>query len=96
MTILTYVNVEKVKKRYIIEIEGHNENTDVCTATSTLVATLWGYLENFCKGSSYKEGDGYCRIEASGNCRQAIEMFVIGIMRLKATVPDNINIDINT
>ena len=80
----------KVDGDIVIEVSGHCERGDICSAVSTLVAALEGYLKNSDIKYDYRVGDGYClfKIDEGGQrCREVIEMFLIGVMRLERMFP---------
>lgn len=91
---MTHIHVKKDNGKYVILVEGHNEKL-ICAGISTLIASFSGYLENFDKGYSYKDGDGVCKIKASKKAEEAVMMFLIGALRLECTYPDKVKVITN-
>lgn len=93
---MTEIIASKNDERCFISVIGHNKDKKVCAMISALVATLEGYLINNCKDDYfYYEGDGESRFTIPIQESKAVEMFLIGIMRLEKTFPDKVKTDIN-
>lgn len=84
---MTRVALKEDGGRYLVVCEGHaTGSSEVCSAVSTLVYTLLGYLKNADGVAVEKEelADGYAEIEFSGGecARVAYELICIGFLQL--------------
>jgi uncharacterized protein YsxB (DUF464 family) len=85
---------------YNISANGHalfNPGNDiVCSAVSALFYAFAGFLHN---NSKVRRADvhlesGDAKIKASGDIKQAFDVFVIGLLQIEKSYPDNIKIDL--
>ena len=84
-------------KKYEISAEGHamfNPGNDiVCAAVSCLFYTFIGFLGNCNEAEhSFELSSGKALILAEGDIEQAYKMFVIGLLQLEKSYPDNVKI----
>ena len=94
------VNIIVSDDTYDISAEGHalfNPGNDiVCSAVSALFYAFAGFLYNDSKvrrfGIHLDSGDA--KIEAKGDIRQAFDVFVIGLLQIEKSYPDNVKIDL--
>ena len=85
---MTRVTLKEDGGRYLVVCEGHaTGSSEVCSAVSTLVYTLLGYLKNADGVAVEKEelADGYAEIKFSGGecARVAYELICIGFLQLE-------------
>ena len=92
---MTNIDVIKKKSKYIIDMNGHSGDSEICASVSTLTAALEGWLKNSDLKYSYIEGKGVARIEAPTAAKEAVEVFLIGAMRLEKNFPENIRVKIH-
>ena len=92
---MTNIDVINKKGKYIIDMNGHSGESEVCAAVSTLTAALEGWLKNSSLKYSYMEGKGVARIEAPKAAKEAVEVFLIGAMRLEKNFPDNVRVRVH-
>ena len=91
------IKIEKKGDEYEIKAEGHAMfcpgNDIVCASVSCLFYTLLGFLGN-CKGvcHSFEMKSGDAHILAKGDMEQAFEMFVIGLLQIEKSYPDNVKV----
>lgn len=85
---------------YNISANGHalfNPGNDIiCSAVSALFYAFAGFLHNNSKvrRAEVHLESGDAKIKASGDIKQAFDVFAIGLLQIEKSYPDNIKIDL--
>jgi uncharacterized protein YsxB (DUF464 family) len=94
------VNITVDNDEYCITADGHalfNPGNDiVCSAVSALFYAFAGFLHNDSKvrRADIHLNSGDAEIKAKGDIRQAFDVFVIGLLQIEKSYPQNIKIDL--
>lgn len=94
---MIHIELKAEKNRYEIRAKGHalfNPGNDiVCSAVSCLFYTFVGFLGN-CKDiwHSFELKSGNAEIKAEGDIGQAYKMFMIGLLQIEKSYPDNVKV----
>lgn len=93
---MTRAEICENEKEYTLTLSGHSGKSEVCAGISTLSASLQGYLENIRCCHIYSENEGYCSftVPKTPRTRGAVEMFIIGLLRIEKSCEGHVKVEI--
>ena len=97
---MTRVYLEQDGIRYSVICHEHAKSAEVCTAISTLLYTLDGYLHNIqCERDDEILDPGDAKIIYRAFCPEAqaaFDMTAVGFLQLQSAYPEDVSVDIQT
>lgn len=95
---MTRVYLEQDGNRYTVTARDHaTGSVEMCAAISTLIYTLEGWLRNstvLVLDSTVEDGNVRIVFVGGSNCETVFDMVTVGFLRLQATDPKHISVDL--